>query len=59
MCYLNEKINKMAGSRQFQVIVANLSNDNKGIDNIVNYLKSIWKDGLIYSIMLQIHQVLV
>ena len=34
----------MAGSRQFQVIVANLSNDNKGIDNIVNYLKSIWKE---------------
>ena len=41
--YLNEKVNKMAGSRQFQVIVANLSNDNKGIDSIVNYLKSIWK----------------
>ena len=42
--YLNEKVNKMAGSRQFQVIVANLSNDNKGIDSIVNYLKSIWKE---------------
>ena len=40
--YLNEKIIKMSGSRQFQVIVANLSNDNKGIDSIVNYLKSIW-----------------
>ena len=42
--YLNEKVNKMTGSRQFQVIVANLSNDNKGIDSIVNYLKSIWKE---------------
>ena len=42
--YLNEKIQKMAGSRQYQVIVANLSNDNKNIDNIVNYLKSIWKE---------------
>ena len=42
--YLNEKVNKMAGSRQFQVIVANLSNNNKGIDNIVNYLKNIWKE---------------
>jgi len=41
--YLNEKVNKMAGSRQYQVIVANLSNDNKGIDDIINYLKSIWK----------------
>ena len=40
--YLNEKVIKMSGSRQFQVIVANLSNDNKGIDSIVNYLKSIW-----------------
>ena len=42
--YLNEKIQKMAGSRQYQVIVANLSNENKGIDNVVNYLKSIWKE---------------
>ena len=42
--YLNEKIKKMAGSRQYQVIVANLSNENKGIDNVVNYLKSIWKE---------------
>lgn len=41
--YLNEKIMKIAGSRQFDLIVATLSNDNKGIDNIVNYLKSIWK----------------
>ena len=41
---LMKKYNKMAGSRQYQVIVANLSNDNKGIDNIVNYLKSIWKE---------------
>ena len=42
--YLNEKIQKMAGSRQYQVIVANLSNENKNIENIVNYLKSIWKE---------------
>lgn len=40
--YLNEKIQKIAGSRQYQLIVATLSNDNKGINNIVNYLKSIW-----------------
>lgn len=40
--YLNDKINVMAGSRQYQVIVANLSNDNKPVENIVNYLKSIW-----------------
>ena len=49
--YLNEKIQKMAGSRQYQVIVANLSNENKSIDNIINYLKSIWKEwfDLIYN----------
>ena len=49
--YLNEKIKTMATSRQFQIIVADLSNDNKGIDNIVNYLKSIWKTwfDLIYN----------
>ena len=49
--YLNEKVQKMASSRQYQVIVANLSNDNKGIDSVVNYLKSIWKEwfDLIYN----------
>jgi len=49
--YLNEKIQKMANSRQYQVIVANLSNENKGIDSVVNYLKSIWKEwfDLIYN----------
>ena len=40
--YLNNKITVMAGSRQYQVLIANLSNDNKPIDNLVNYLKSIW-----------------
>ena len=49
--YLNEKIQKMANSRQYQVIVANLSNENKGIESAVNYLKSIWKEwfDLIYN----------
>ena len=49
--YLNKKIQKLAGSRQYQVIVANLSNENKSIDNIINYLKSIWKQwfDLIYN----------
>jgi len=49
--YLNEKIQKMAGSRQYQVIVANLSNENKNIENIINYLKSIWKEwfNLLYN----------
>ena len=49
--YLNEKIQKIAGSRQFQVIVGNLSTENKSIDNIVNYLKSIWQEwfNLIYN----------
>jgi hypothetical protein len=40
--YLNDKIIQMAGSRQYQVILGNLSNDNKPIENIINYLKSIW-----------------
>ena len=40
--YLNNKISTMAGSRQYQVILANLSNDNKPVINIINYLKSIW-----------------
>jgi hypothetical protein len=41
--YLNEKIQSLAGSKQYNVIIADLSNENKGIDNLVNYLKSIWK----------------
>jgi len=41
--YLNEKIQTQAGSRQYNVIIADLSNDNKGINNLINYLKSIWK----------------
>ena len=41
--YLNNKITTQAGSRQYQVIVANLTNDNKPVENISNYLKSIWK----------------
>lgn len=42
--YLNTRLQSMAGSRQYQVIVGNLSNENKPIENIVNYLKSIWKE---------------
>jgi hypothetical protein len=41
--YLNEKILKISGSRQFTVIVGNLSSDNKGISSLVNYLKTVWK----------------
>ena len=41
--YLTKKISIMAGSRQYQVILANLSGDNKPVMNIINYLKSIWK----------------
>lgn len=40
--YLNNKIKVMAGSRQYNVIVANLSSDNKPIINVINYLKSLW-----------------
>ena len=49
--YLNEKIERLTGSRQYNVVIANLSSDNKGIDNLVNYLKSIWKTwfDLIYN----------
>ena len=41
--YLNEKIQTLANSRQYNVVIANLSSDNKGINNLINYLKSIWK----------------
>ena len=41
--YLNEKIQTMSGSRQYNTITADLSNDKKSIDSIINYLKSIWK----------------
>ena len=49
--HLNEKIQTLAASKQYNVIIADLSNDNKGIDNLVNYLKSIWKTwfDLIYN----------
>jgi hypothetical protein len=41
--YLNNKIQVQAGSRQYKVLIANLSKDDKPIINLVNYLKSIWK----------------
>ena len=41
--YLNNKISTMAGSRQYKIIVANLSKDNKPVISIINYIKSIWK----------------
>lgn len=49
--HLNEKIQTQAGSRQYNTIVADLSNDKKSVDNITNYLKSIWKTwfDLIYN----------
>ena len=39
--YLNNKILVMSGSRQYKVIVANLSLENKPVISIVNYIKSI------------------
>jgi hypothetical protein len=41
--YLNNKIKTQAGSRQYSVIVATLSNQNKPVIDIINYVKSIWK----------------
>jgi len=41
--YLNNKIDVTAGSRQYKVLVANLAKDNKPVINIINYLKSVWK----------------
>jgi len=41
--YLNNKISTQAGSRQFNVIIATLSNQNKPVSDIINYMKSIWK----------------
>jgi hypothetical protein len=41
--YLNNKIASQSSSRQYNVIIANLSNQNKPISDIVNYLKDIWK----------------
>jgi len=49
--YLNNKISTQAGSRQYNLIVATLSNQNKPVSDIINYMKSIWKIwfDLIYS----------
>ena len=41
--YLNNKISVIAGSRQYKILIANLSKDNKPVINLINYLKSIWK----------------
>ena len=41
--YMTNKIATPAGSRQYSVIVANLSNQNKPVEDLVNYVKSIWK----------------
>ena len=41
--FLNNKISQTAGSRQYKVLVANLSKDKKPVINLINYLKSIWK----------------
>lgn len=41
--YLNNKISTQAGSRQFNLIVATLSTQNKPVSDIINYMKSIWK----------------
>ena len=37
------KISTQAGSLQFNSIVATLSNQNKPVSDIINYIKSIWK----------------
>ena len=49
--YLNNKINTMARSKDYKLIVANMASDNKPLINIINYLKSIWKEwfDLIYN----------
>jgi hypothetical protein len=41
--YLNDKIRSMASSKQFQSIISNLTAENKSLETINNYLKSIWK----------------
>lgn len=41
--YLNNKISSQAGSKQYSVIIASLSNNNKPVIDLINYMKSIWK----------------
>lgn len=41
--YLSNKLSVISGSRQYKIVVANLTKDGKPIINIINYLKSIWK----------------
>ena len=41
--YLNEKIQTISGSKQYNIIIADLSTDNKSIDSLINYLKNICK----------------
>ncbi len=41
--YLNNKVSAQSGSRQYAVIIATLSNQNKPVLDIINYMKSIWK----------------
>lgn len=41
--YLTNKIKTQAGSRQYTVLSANNSNLNKPVNDLVNYVKSIWK----------------
>jgi len=49
--YLTNKLSITAGSRQYKIVVANLSKDGKPVINVINYLKSIWKQwfDLIYD----------
>jgi hypothetical protein len=49
--FLSNKIKETAGSRQYRVLIANLSKDNKPIIDLINYLKDIWRQwfDLIYK----------
>ena len=40
--FLENKVTQAAQSRQYKVLTANLSKDNKPLINLLNYLKSIW-----------------
>jgi hypothetical protein len=41
--YLNNKIRTMIDSKQYQSVISSMTNDNKSLDSIINYFKSIFK----------------
>ena len=40
--FFDNKVTQAAQSRQYKVLTANLSKDNKPLINLINYIKSIW-----------------